>query len=282
MSDDMFLCIFCNGSFFFKKDFKEHVIKHHQKPDQSGSGAKGLTEIVEYLSSYCSSLETTLSNNKNRRKRAKKYLPENNVSELLVGCDLCDQIIKHYKLETFDRTLKPSKDRCVCGDNEDNTYNLVTCTQCRHSYHYECLEADEFSCICLIVIRYKTNDNLLLAEDLSKYQCKHCKEMEFVINICNDLKPLDQLKHVRQHLNYSPFKCIYDSDCNQKFFTHPLFVSHLKSDHQMTEQSICKSKRQLFSYEKVIEIEEILEKKGIINEMINSKILFSNFELTKR
>jgi len=82
------------------------------------------------------------------------------------------------------------------------------------------------------------------------------------------MKPLEVLKHFRQHFNYKPFKCITDENCGQKFYTLPLFVDHLKFDHNMTTNMIKNSKNSLYTYEKILEVEEILELKAIKSELM--------------
>jgi hypothetical protein len=105
-------------------------------------------------------------------------------------------------------------------------------------------------------------------QELIPYLCRFCRLRDFAIKTFDEIKPLEQLKHFRQHLNYYPFKCIIDENCGQKFNFFPLFVEHIKCDHNMSEDMIKNSTNSLYSYEKIIEIEKILELKGIKCELI--------------
>jgi len=152
-----FFCIFCSDKEFFKADLRQHIITRHKKSKQTDQTDQQFNNLVYALITYCSQLDRSL------KSKPKKSLPLNNVNHLLIGCPLCDQIIDHYKLDDFDRNQKLSKDSCVCGLNQhslsDCSLVSINCCSCKHFFHFECAEGEEYSgifsilvCFCFVIV----------------------------------------------------------------------------------------------------------------------------------
>ena len=144
--DPFFFCIFCPSKEVFKRDLREHIISNHKRPvfkdpnrdsdedvSNDNNESKDFKKMVDNLIDYCTDVEDGL------RKRRVKYLPEYNVNQLLIGCSLCDQIVKHYKLKFYDKQTKPNKEVCLCNGAEEGLAT-IRCIECRHFFHFRCLE----------------------------------------------------------------------------------------------------------------------------------------------
>ena len=86
--DPFFFCIFCPSKEVFKRDLKEHIISNHKRPvlkdpnrdsdEESDDESQDFEEMVNNLGDYCTELNECL------QRRRGKYLPEENVRQLLM------------------------------------------------------------------------------------------------------------------------------------------------------------------------------------------------------
>jgi hypothetical protein len=133
----IYFCVLCPQKFttIDEKSLTKHLFETHFE-NSNNSEKLIIKEWIKSMIEYQKNLNKTLSFNT-------KQLPENNVSKLLIGCKVCDLIIDCFKLRLDFRNK--SKDKCICGIGSNCQLIVVYCQQCKHLYHFDCVEPKPYS-----------------------------------------------------------------------------------------------------------------------------------------
>jgi hypothetical protein len=129
---EIYFCIFCDSIMSSAQELRDHLIIHFNDCDENQCQktiTKSEMDFIETLLKY----ETEINN---CFKLKPKQLPENNVSNLLIGCPVCDRIIK-----CFDLIEKRNEDQiqCFCGQISDYM-QVFECIECQKSFHILCVD----------------------------------------------------------------------------------------------------------------------------------------------
>ena len=144
MANNIYFCLFCPQK-FNKNDenvLKNHLINKHFEAKADPT----VEEWIESFVTYQTELNHCLSSEPKSLPKSLMCQSEGSdgKQKLLKGCSLCDQIIVCFKLNV-DFNKKKNKNLCICGEGKEVKKAVVICIQCKHMYHYPCVEPTDYS-----------------------------------------------------------------------------------------------------------------------------------------
>ncbi len=129
MSESYYFCIFCDTFVKTSNELFEHLVQHFTHSDDNQCQKTITKSENNFIENSLIRYETEINE---CFQMTPKTLPEDNVSQLLIGCPVCDAIIKCFELMV-------NKDKSQCGCGEDNQLmDVFKCIECQQSFHFEC------------------------------------------------------------------------------------------------------------------------------------------------